>query len=129
VLVCGGRNYDGDHPWNHVMDVLGEFHAATPISAIIEGGATGADSLARSWAKMHRVKCITVPADWAAHGRAAGPIRNRRMLFDFKPDIVIAFPGGRGTEDMIRQAEQLGIKVARECLTVTSHADKLSPIE
>lgn len=117
VLVCGGRNYDGDGPWNHVMDVLGEVHMKTPISAIIEGGATGADSLARAWAKGHRVKCVTVPADWATHGRAAGPIRNRRMLFDFKPDIVIAFPGGRGTEDMIRQAEQLGIKVMRECLT------------
>lgn len=113
VIVCGGRGYNGDAPWNHVMTVLGDLHDETPIDTVIQGGAPGADLLGRCWAEMHKVKCVTVPADWATHGKAAGPIRNRRMLADFRPDLVIAFPGGRGTADMIRQAEAAGVKVMR----------------
>jgi hypothetical protein len=113
VLVCGSRDYNTDAGWNHVMEVLSSIHADTPIDAVIEGGAKGADFLGGLWAQMHKVKRITVPADWATHGKAAGPIRNRRMLTDFKPDLVVAFPGGKGTEDMVRQAEAAGIKVMR----------------
>lgn len=96
------------------MGVLSEIHKATPISALIQGGAGGADLLGRCWARMHGMKPITVPADWKRYGRAAGPIRNKRMLTDFKPDLVVAFPGGRGTADMIRQAEAAGVAV-RKC--------------
>jgi hypothetical protein len=27
------------------------------------------------------------------------------MLEDFRPDLVVAFPGGRGTADMVRRAD------------------------
>ena len=125
VIVCGGRDYDGDAPWNHVMDVLGDLHRKTPISAIIEGGARGADSLAKTWALMNGVKCVTVPANWALHGTRAGPIRNARMLHEFSPDLVVAFPGGKGTANMIQIAEQAGIPVSRFYPTVTAnHVDK-----
>jgi hypothetical protein len=50
-------------------------------------------------------------AQWKKHGRAAGPIRNQRMLDEGKPDLVVAFPGGRGTADMIRRAERAGVPV------------------
>lgn len=113
VLVCGGRDYSGGKAYWHVGEVLSEIHDATPITAIIEGGARGADACARGWAAEEGVKCVTVPADWATHGKAAGPIRNRRMLTDFAPDLVVAFPGGRGTADMVRQAEAAGVPVKR----------------
>jgi len=105
VIVCGGRNYaDKDR----VFNVLGRHH----ITELIEGGATGADALAREWRKC-RCEGTTVRADWKRHGRAAGPIRNKRMLDDYSPDLVIAFPGGRGTENMISQAEAAGVPVHR----------------
>lgn len=53
------------------------------------------------------------PADWAAHGRSAGPLRNARMLAEFKPDVVIAFKGSRGTQDMVSRAEAAGIRVVK----------------
>jgi hypothetical protein len=113
VLVCGGRDYGGSDAVWHVWEVLDGIHAATAITAIIEGGARGADRCAREWANEHGVKCVTVPADWATHGHAAGPIRNRRMLTDFSPDVVVAFPGGRGTANMVAQAEAAGVRVMR----------------
>lgn len=50
------------------------------------------------------------PADWKRHGRAAGPIRNQKMLEE-KPEMVVAFPGGKGTADMVKKAGQAGIEV------------------
>jgi len=51
------------------------------------------------------------PADWSRHGKSAGPIRNRQMLIEGRPDIVVAFPGGKGTANMIKQAVEAGVKV------------------
>lgn len=60
-----------------------------------------------------RVAYLNYPADWEKHGRAAGPIRNEKMLIVGTPDMVLAFPGGRGTADMIRKAEAAGLPVRR----------------
>ncbi len=48
---------------------------------------------------------------WERHGRAAGVIRNQAML-DYGIDLVLAFPGGRGTADMVRRARSAGVAVA-----------------
>lgn len=109
LLVCGGRDY-GDV--GKVYDTLDEVHAgsAGPISLVIEGGATGADALARKWAKDRRVPVRTYKAHWTKHGNAAGPIRNQLMIDDGKPNAVIAFPGGHGTADMVLRAKAAGLK-------------------
>jgi hypothetical protein len=110
VLVCGGRNYDDrDHVWN----VLSELDAASRIDVVIHGCATGADHEGMIWAQGNDKKHAPFQADWHTHGRAAGPIRNQRMLDEGKPDLVIAFPGGRGTADMIRRAEAAGVEVRK----------------
>jgi hypothetical protein len=33
------------------------------------------------------------------------------MLKEFGPDVVVAFPGGRGTGDMVQRAKAHGVKV------------------
>jgi hypothetical protein len=57
------------------------------------------------------IPCSVYMADWDGLGRKAGPIRNQRMLDEGKPDLVIAFPGGRGTADMVRRAREAGVEV------------------
>jgi len=108
ILVTGGRNYSDR---GTVYAVLDRAHAKHGIALLIEGGATGADTLARDWATDRGVPVRTFPADWKTHGKAAGPIRNRQMLTDGKPDWVIAFPGGRGTANMVQQAREAGVRV------------------
>jgi len=106
VLVCGGREYDD---WFVLDDRL---KANVPLgSTIIEGGAKGADFLARVWAKYSGMPYEEYPANWKKHGRAAGGIRNQQMLDEGKPDLVIAFPGGTGTADMVRRSKKTGVKV------------------
>lgn len=112
MLVTGGRHYsDGARVWA----VLNEIHRSSdgPITVIIHGDAYGADSLGKAWAERHHVLDDPWPADWAKYGKAAGVIRNSKMLEGSKPDIVVAFPGNTGTADMVAKAEKAGVRVRR----------------
>lgn len=108
ILVCGGRDYQNVSAVRHALTAL---HAKRGITLIIEGGALGPDRLAREWAIASGIPHQTFDADWKAHGKAAGPLRNGRMIAEGKPDGVVAFPGGRGTADMIGKAQAAGVKV------------------
>jgi hypothetical protein len=45
------------------------------------------------------------------------------MLGQGHPDLVVAFPGGRGTADMVRRANAAGVRVMEVAgLTVQSSA-------
>ena len=67
--------------------------------------------MARDWARTKpEVERFVCHADWEKHGKAAGPKRNKRML-EWKPDLVVAFPGGKGTANMVQQARQAGVEV------------------
>lgn len=113
VLVCGGRNYND---WRRVYDEMDAINSATPIEAVITGAASGVDGIALDWAKSRLIKCLPFPADWKKHGRAAGPIRNQQMLDEGLPALVVAFPGGRGTADMIGRAIGANIPVRKIAL-------------
>jgi len=99
VLICGGRDFSDRELMHGLLDRL-----KPVIDVLIHGGAPGADIMAAEWAIHNDIATSSFPAAWAQHGRAAGPIRNRQMLTEGKPDVVFAFPGGRGTENMVRQA-------------------------
>lgn len=109
VLVCGGRDYCDQSMVFGVLDMLAEEQV---INAVIQGDCpTGADKLARMWAISRNHHLDRYPADWSAHGRAAGPIRNQQMIDDGRPTLIVAFKGGRGTEDMVRRARAAAIPV------------------
>ena len=106
VLVCGSRHFND-------YEKLNETLAQCPITTNIEGEARGADRLAGVYGERHGIPVCKFPADWNKHGRAAGPIRNKQMLVEGKPEFVIAFRGSnsRGTQNMIDQATKAGIPV------------------
>jgi hypothetical protein len=102
-LICGGRNFDCMETFDAVMGQLVGMWGLP--SKIVHGAASGADSLADRWGKRVAIEVIAMPAEWEKHGSAAGPLRNEDMLMQHKPKRVIAFPGGRGTADMVRRAK------------------------
>jgi hypothetical protein len=108
ILVCGGRKFDD---YKLLSEHLNQF-ISTGLT-IIHGAAKGADSLAGSWAKDNADNTEIYPADWNKYGKRAGYIRNVQMLNEGKPDLVVAFPGGKGTEMMINIAEAAGVPVVR----------------
>lgn len=142
VLVCGGRNIgrrvDGGQQW--IVEVLDEISPKMVITGTawsrehgLEGGLInrrlpiGADQIAVHWCRIRRVPCAVVEAYWKAWGndrgeidKTAGPKRNSAMLL-LNPTLVIAFPGGRGTADMVAKARRAGVEVMevkRQCLGV-----------
>lgn len=124
VLVCGGRDY-GD--WVRVQLVLDQLHRNKPITHIIEGGAKGADNLGQWWARTRKIPFTTYKALWddltqldavictrangTKYDAMAGPRRNQQMLDEGKPDLVVAFPGGTGTADMVVKAKAARVPV------------------
>lgn len=111
VLVCGGRDFDNYKFFaNKMTNWLWRTPEFTPLT-IISGGARGVDTMAIQFAIAVGVPYEEYKADWDKHGKAAGPIRNQQMLDEGKPDLVIAFPGGKGTADMISRAKKAGIPV------------------
>lgn len=107
LLVCGGRSFN-----NHTF-VFKTLDAFPEISVIITGAAAGVDTLALAWARENEIPFIGVPAQWKKFPGVAGPVRNVVMLTDWKPDCVLAFPGGQGTRNMMSVAKAAGIPV--EC--------------
>lgn len=113
VLVCGSRTYTDVEELTWLLDTL---HLADAFSVVIEGEARGADTLARQWAEARGIPVEAYPADWERYGKAAGPIRNRQMLDEGHPDLVVAFPAGRladtkGTLNMVSTAQARSIRV------------------
>ena len=108
LLVCGGRDYDNK---DLMRRILQQFYGG--IDVLIHGAAKGADMLANeTFQELNDFANIEpYPANWTTYGKSAGPIRNRQMLEEGKPDLVLAFPGGKGTRDMINQAKKAGIPV------------------
>jgi len=86
-------------------------------TVIVEGGAPGADLMAKKLALKYKLRWEEYKADWKTYGKAAGPIRNKRMLDEGKPHMVMAFHNdlskSKGTKDMVEQAEKRGIPVMK----------------
>jgi len=108
VVICGGRSYsftDADYAF------LNALHEQHHFTAVISGCARGADQNGEVWARLNAIPVDRYPANWSRWGNAAGPIRNEEMVK--VADAVVAFPGGRGTADMVRRAIDHGLPVYR----------------
>jgi len=105
VLVCGGRNFNNHRAVYEALDQLNP-----KPTVIIHGDCSGADRLADNWADARGVTTSVYPADWAKHGKVAGLVRNEQMLME-PPDLVLAFPGGNGTADMVARAKDANVPV------------------
>ena len=109
VLICGDRHWCDN-------DTIKKYLESLPKdTVIIEGEAPGADIMAREEAQKLGLKVLWFPAEWAKYGRSAGPIRNKRMLDEDKPDLVVAFHNNieksKGTRNMLKQAEMAKIPI------------------
>jgi hypothetical protein len=118
VLVCGGRNFadvtKNEHimEWNFMNDWLDKWHEGHEGDlTVIHGAARGADMTAHVWAHSIGAHIKQYPADWKKYGKQAGYVRNAQMLKEGKPDLVIAFPGGKGTAMMVKLAKEAGVPV------------------
>lgn len=111
MLITGSRDWqDQQAVYKALADVVRELPADR--EAIIVHGAcpTGADHMAHEWARGYGAVIEAHPANWAKHGRKAGPIRNALMVAA-GADICLAFirNQSRGASYTARLAQVAGI--------------------
>jgi YspA, cpYpsA-related SLOG family len=105
ALFCGSRE------WTDRERIRRDLESLPEGSVVIEGGARGADRIARTEARGLGLHVATVAALWERYGRSAGYRRNEAMA-RLRPNLVYAYPlGGPGTARMIELAEAAYIPV------------------
>lgn len=112
AIICGGRDFTN---WMAALPELDKIHSKTPITLVIQGGATGADHIAKVWAEDRKIPMVEHKARWRELGKRAGSVRNTFMLEHERPDIVIAMPGGYGTAHMKRISRDADVEVVEIC--------------
>jgi hypothetical protein len=109
IAVTGGRDYAD---YAHVKRVLEEERPGAVVQGECPHG--GLDALAARWCEETGTPCIGIKAPWKTRGKAAGPIRNGWMFDLLSIYKLIAFPGGRGTNNAVDQAHDREILVRDE---------------
>lgn len=109
ILVCGDRKWADEK-------TMEEFFKTLPKNTvIIQGGCRGADKMASRLAAKYGLVCSEYIALWDIYGKAAGPMRNEKMITDGFPDLVVAFHNdlehSKGTKNMLERANKHGIPV------------------
>lgn len=111
VLITGGRGFQNEAQIEADLRSL----LSLGLSCVIHGMCPeGADMLA------DRVACRLLgvagvkrfPADWNAHGKGAGHIRNVQMLDECEPGLVLGYPDpkSRGTWHCLSEAAARNIR-------------------
>jgi hypothetical protein len=106
VVIAGSRNCED---YNLLLTAVA--NAGFDITAVVSGGAKGADSLGERFAEECGLPVYKFPAHWEQYGRSAGPIRNELMA-EFGDALIALWDGkSRGTKNMIDRATAHGLKI------------------
>ena len=108
-IICGGRHFDNQAMFDSSMRDIIRLRGLP--DKVVHGAQTGADTMAGKWGKRMGLEVVPVEAEWKRLGGGAGPIRNQRMIDEYHPQLVVAFPGGPGTRNMTNKARAANITI------------------
>lgn len=109
LIIAGSRHFDEERALRqitHLIPKLAAYLDLPPVTHVITGDASGVDAAASRWAmgKQRPGSATIYEANWAAYGKAAGPIRNGEMAADGDALLLIWDGKSRGSADMLRKA-------------------------
>jgi hypothetical protein len=107
IIIAGSRNVT-EH---EVRNAIGKCSWIGFASAIVSGGARGADKYGENWAEEQSINVYRYLADWEKYGKRAGPLRNKLMSENAEGLIAIWDGKSRGTCNMIELAKENGLRV------------------
>jgi hypothetical protein len=116
IMVTGSRDWNSPRAVEEALawayDNLQFEREGDDRLALIHGGARGADRIAANFWEMAGLPTFEYKADWEAHGKRAGILRNEQMI-DSGPRAVLAFwkDGSPGTRHAITTARARMISV------------------
>lgn len=113
AIIAGGRDRDfllDDILW------LDDQRGKLDFESVVHGDYGKTDKGADRWARFHGLAVTPFPPDTSLYGPwpGTGPRRNQAMVDYAKESceetVLITFPGGRGTADIIRRAKKVGMR-------------------
>lgn len=111
ILICGDRNWTNK---KRLFDVMIRIVRKHDTECIIEGEAKGADTMGREFGEYYKIPVLKFPEDWNKYHKGAGPIRNKQMLMEGLPTLIIGFHNNidqsKGTKNMLYLAKNLSVK-------------------
>lgn len=107
IVVAGSRDYNNYDEAKRYIDFYVSVIKNENVLIFVSGGCRGADMLGERYARDNGYEIERYPADWKTYGKAAGPMRNKKMAQ--VADYVICFWDGisLGTKSMIEYAKEL----------------------
>lgn len=125
ALFCGSRD------WRDRERIREDVWGLPTNAVVVEGGARGADRIAREEALRRGLHVATVPALWDRYGKSAGYRRNAAML-KFVTEVYAYTLGTSGTNHTIALAQRAGVPVfvrtRRSTSTVEDYARRDDPV-
>ena len=106
VIIAGKRNF---YQYDTLLRAIRE--SKFEITELVSGGAPGVDTISIVWARENNIPIKLFKADWQAHGKSAGPIRNQQMAEYGEALIALWDYNSTGTKNMIEQATKKGLKI------------------
>ena len=106
VIVAGSR-----HAKDPESVALAIAESGFEVTEVVSGRARGVDTLGEAWAATRGIPVKAFPADWNRYRNGAGPIRNKQMAEYAEALVALLYPDSRGTQNMIAQAQKIGLKV------------------
>lgn len=109
VIVAGGRSFQDYARLEAALDYLLSGKVKDHVIVIVSGTARGADQLGERYARARGHVIDRYPANWDAHGKRAGYLRNSEMADN--ADAVVLFWDGqsKGTGHMLNIAVEKGL--------------------
>ena len=107
VIIAGSRHMPYSM-YPMIAEAARRFETMTgqKITEVVCGMARGADTFGMKWAMLEaNLPVAKFPADWEAHGKGAGPIRNKEMADYADGLIVFIWDGSRGSANMLQQMQ------------------------
>ena len=111
IVIAGCRNYTNyEEAKKFILSCINEYSKTASI-VILSGTCKGADLLGEKFAKEQNLPIRYYPAEWKRFGKAAGPIRNKKMINDCHEVICFWDKKSYGTASLIRYAKAAKIPI------------------
>ncbi|MCW8982838.1 MAG: DUF2493 domain-containing protein [Gammaproteobacteria bacterium] len=106
VIIAGSRQIEDARALQETIDAAG-----WEIDEVVSGACRGVDVMGEEWAHSQGIAVKQFHADWVAHGREAGALRNRAMA-EYADGLILLWDGqSQGATCMLREANRAGIKI------------------
>lgn len=118
LILAGGRHFDDSRM---VSDALSALNRIRPFAVLIHGGCPGIGIPAEAWGRRHGIHIVRYPPPRAG-SRVDNERRDEFMISDGRPDLLLAFPGGRRTQRLCSLAAQAGVERIEAAMLVAQAA-------